>query len=98
MMPITHVTPVGGNVFADIGFPPAEAESLKICSGLMMAVQDVIDGRSFSVAEAAKHFGVSQAIIKKLIRGHIDQFNIDLLVKMLAHAGMHVEVSVRAVA
>lgn len=25
---ITHVTPVGGNVFADLGFAPEEAEKL----------------------------------------------------------------------
>src|SRR4051812_33283320 len=97
-MPITHTTPVGGNVFADIGFPPAEAETLKICSQLMMAIQDVIDDRTLPVADAAKHFGVSQAVIKKLIRGKIGEFNIDLLVKMLAHAGMHVEVTVKAAA
>ncbi|NDV52262.1 hypothetical protein [Salipiger sp. PrR003] len=26
---IEHVTPSGGNVFADLGFPPAEAKALK---------------------------------------------------------------------
>lgn len=25
----THITPVGGNVFADLGFEPAEAAALK---------------------------------------------------------------------
>ncbi len=25
---IGHITPVGGNVFSDLGFPPAEAEAL----------------------------------------------------------------------
>ena len=25
---ITHITPVGGNIFADLGFPPAEAAAL----------------------------------------------------------------------
>jgi len=26
---IKHITPVGGNVFADLGFPPEEAAALK---------------------------------------------------------------------
>lgn len=26
---ITHITPVGGNIFLDLGFPPEEAEQLK---------------------------------------------------------------------
>lgn len=26
---ITHITPVGGNIFLDLGFPPEEAERLK---------------------------------------------------------------------
>ena len=97
-MPITHVTPVGGNVFADLGFPPAEAESMKICSRLMVAAQDVIESRELSVAEAAKLFGVTQAVVKKLVRGKIREFTMDALVKMLTHAGMHVEVTVRAAA
>ena len=97
-MLVTHVTPVGGNVFADLGFPPAEAETMKICSRLMMAAQDVVDSRKLSVAEAAKLFGVTQAIVKKLVRGKIREFTMDQLVKMLTHAGMHVEVSIRAAA
>lgn len=97
-MPVTHVTPVGGNVFADLGFPPAEAESMKICSRLMMAAQDVVDSRELSVPDAAKLFGVTQAVARNLVQGKIREFTMDQLVTMLTHAGMHVEVSVRAAA
>ena len=97
-MPVNHVTPAGGNVFADIGFAPEEAETLKICAQLMMTIQDVIDSRALSVAAAAKHFGVTQAVIRKLVAGKIGAFDIDLLVKMLTHAGMRVEVNVRSAA
>ncbi|HEX8832326.1 MAG TPA: helix-turn-helix transcriptional regulator [Longimicrobium sp.] len=97
-MPVTHVTPAGGNVFADLGFSKDEAEALKICSSLMMKVQDVIEERELSTADAAKLFGVTQARIKALLRGKIGEFTIDALVRMLTHAGMRVEVSVKAVA
>lgn len=97
-MPITHVTPVGGNVFADLGFPKEEAENLKICSSLMIAIHDVIETRALSVAEAARLFGVTQPRIRKLVQGKIGEFTIDALVKMLTHAGMHVDVNVRSAA
>lgn len=96
-MSITHISP-SGNVFADLGFSKEEAEMLKICSSLMMAIQDVIDERELSPAQAAKLFGVTQARIRQLLRGKISEFTIDLLVRMLTHAGMQVEVNVKAAA
>lgn len=97
-MTITHETPVGGNVFADIGFPKEEAEALKICSSLMMTIQEVIDERELSVAQAAKVFGVPQARVRQLLRGKIGEFTIDALVRMVTHAGMRVEVTVKSAA
>jgi len=40
----THVTASGGNVFADLGFSPREAENLKIRSLLMSELRDPIAG------------------------------------------------------
>jgi predicted XRE-type DNA-binding protein len=97
-MSIQHVTPAGGNVFADLGFAAQEAENLKIRSNLMIEIRKVIEGRGLRQADAAKLFGVSQPRISELVRGKIDQFSIDALVNMLAHAGFHVEVTVPALA
>lgn len=97
-MAISHVTPADGNVFADLGFPPAEAETLSIRSDLMIAIHKTIDDRGLTKKEAAKLFGVTQARITALRRGKIDSFTSDELFSMLAHAGMHVEVNVKAAA
>lgn len=97
-MAITHVTPSGGNVFADLGFSPDEAENLKVRSCLMIAIGKVIESRKLRQVDAAALFGVSQPRISDLVRGKIDAFTIDSLVNMLAHAGIPVEVSVPAVA
>ena len=97
-MPVTHVTPADGNVFADLGFADAEAESLKIRSTLMMAIHRTIDERGLTKKEAARLFGVSQPRITALQRGAIGSFTIDELVAMLAHAHIPVEVSVRPAA
>lgn len=40
--PVTHVTPRGGNVFADLGFDSEEAANLKLRSDLMMQLSAFI--------------------------------------------------------
>lgn len=95
-MAIEHITPAGGNVFADLGFSGEEAEHLKIRSSLMITIRRIIEARGLKQAQAAKLFGVTQPRISDLVRGKIDVFTIDSLVDMLANAGMHVQVDVRA--
>ncbi|MDF2775923.1 MAG: putative small protein [Geminicoccaceae bacterium] len=85
-----HVTPAGGNVFRDLGFRPAEAESLKVRSDLMSALQDLMTERRLTQVQAAKLFGVSQPRISDLRRDKIDRFTVDALINMLAHAGVSV--------
>ncbi len=86
----THITPADGNIFEDLGFPPAEAQNLLMRSQLMTAVMDVIGRRRLTQIQAAKVFGVTQPRISDLVRGKIDRFTLDALVNMLAHAGIKV--------
>lgn len=91
MMTIAHTTPADGNVFRDLGFGPQEAENLKIRSGLMIEIRRIVEERGLRQTEAAELFGTTQPRISELVRGRIDQFTIDALVNMLAHAGLQVE-------
>jgi predicted XRE-type DNA-binding protein len=93
-MAIEHTTPAGGNVFADLGFTGEEAENLKIRSTLMIQIRKIIERDRLRQVDAAELFGVSQPRISDLVRGKIDEFTIDSLVNMLAHAGHQVEVTV----
>lgn len=93
---VEHVTPADGNVFLDLGFPPQEAEYLRVRSRLMIEIIRIIRSRGLKQKVAAELFGVSQPRISDLTRGKIDAFTIDSLVNMLAHAGVSVDVSVRA--
>ena len=86
----THVTPADGPVFADLGFPPAEAENLLLRSELMTALMRIIERRRLTQTRAAKLFAVTQPRISDLNRGKIDRFTLDALVNMLAHAGVKV--------
>jgi len=73
---------------------PAEAENMKLRSSLMMALQDHIAREKLSQSEAAKVFGVTQPRVSDLMRGKINLFSLDMLVNMLATAGLHVEMRV----
>jgi predicted XRE-type DNA-binding protein len=85
-----------GNVFADCGFPPAEAENLRIRAKLMMALTDYIREKKISQSRAARIMGVSQPRVSSLMRGKIGLFTIDALVNMVAAAGLKVDVEIIA--
>ncbi|HEX2206434.1 MAG TPA: helix-turn-helix transcriptional regulator [Longimicrobium sp.] len=91
---IEHETLVAGNVFLDIGFPQEKAASLLIRTDLMIEIERIMQARGLKQKKAAELFGVSQPRISDLTRGKIDEFTIDSLVNMLAHAGVRVDVSV----
>jgi len=87
----TKITSSSGNVFADLGFDPEEAEHLRIRSSLMIEVRKLIEERGLTQVEAAALMGVTQPRISDLVRGRIDLFSVDALIGMLARAGVHVD-------
>ena len=80
-----------GNVFRDLGFGPKEAVSLRLRAELMVELRRLIQARKLTQKVAAKLFGVTQPRISDLVRGKIDLFSIEMLVNMLAHAGIQVQ-------
>ena len=87
-------TPSSGDAFADLGFSSEEAAHLKLRAQLMGAIRHVIEQRQLTQWQAAKLLGVTQPRISDLMRGKIDLFSIDILVRMLAQADIRVELSV----
>lgn len=73
---------------------PAEAENMKLRSGLMMALKNHIARTQMSQEQAAKLFGVTQPRVSDLVRGKINRFGLDALVNMAAAAGLRVEMRV----
>lgn len=84
-----------GNVFRDLGFSTEDAENLRIRSELMARLAKLIEARGLTQAAAAKVFGVTQPRVSDLVRGKIDRFSIDMLVVMLAKAGIRVTFTTR---
>jgi predicted XRE-type DNA-binding protein len=76
-----------GNVFMDIGFPPLEAENLRVRAGLMIELIKIIRSRKLTQAAASRLFRVSQPRVSDLMTGKIDRFSIDALVEMLWRGG-----------
>ena len=74
-----HITPVGGNVFADLGFEPEEAASLQaeskriiseklaIKESLMTELAGWIDEKKLKQADAAKILGVTRPRVSDVI-------------------------------
>jgi predicted XRE-type DNA-binding protein len=83
-----RATKVSENVFVDCGFPPAEAENLRIRAKMLMALTDYIQKRKITQSRAARIMGVSQPQISSLVRGKIGLFTIDTLVDMVTAAGV----------
>ena len=88
------MTPSSGNVFVDIGFEKVEAFRLELRSYMMFALEGVIRDRGLSQREAARLFGVTQPRVSNLVKGRLDLFSLDMLVTMLARAGVRVNLSV----
>lgn len=85
-----------GNVFADLGFPPEDAANLQVRSDLMIQLRKRLDGLGVTQGQAARLLGVSQPRVSDLMRGRIDRFSVDMLIKLLGKAGVEVRLTVRA--
>jgi predicted XRE-type DNA-binding protein len=102
-----HITPVGGNVFADLGFDPKEAAALKVESqriiseklaikeSLMNELTVWIEAKKLKQAEAAEILGVTRPRVSDVINKKAIKFTIDALVDMLARTGRHVHLSIQ---
>ena len=88
------VTPSSGNVFADLGFEPEEAENLRVRADLMLAIKTLIKEKDWTQQEAARQFGVSQPRISEICQGKIELFSVDKLISMLARGGRQVSVHI----
>lgn len=90
-----HVTPAGRSAFSDL-FPKAEAEELEIRSVLLSGLERWLASSGLTQTQAAKVLGVTQARVSDIKRGKINQFSLDLLVRLAARAGLHPKMKLAA--
>jgi predicted XRE-type DNA-binding protein len=84
-----------GNVFADIGFTPAEAADLTAKSTMIVAIKDAIQRQKLTQQAAARLCGTDQPTLSKVFRGRLESVTIDRLANWLNALGQDVEIVVK---
>lgn len=92
------ITKGSGNIFLDLGFPQGEAQNLALRSDLMIRIEKLVKETGLTQQQAAKVLGITQPRLNALLKGRIEDFSLDALVNMLAHAGMQVKMTVKKAA
>ena len=77
---------------------PVERASLKIRSGLMIAIEETVEGWRTTQKRAATRLGVTQPRLNDLLRGRISKFSLDALVDIATRAGLNITVKVKKAA
>ena len=88
-----RVTRGSGNVFADLGFPDAVERQVKL--RLAYALNQVLDGRQLSQADAAKALGVTQPKVSALRHYKLAGFSVERLMNLLTALDQDVEIVIR---
>jgi predicted XRE-type DNA-binding protein len=89
-------TPGSGNVFIDLGFPPAEAEVMKLRVEVMIRVQQRLKKQGWTQAEAARQLGITQPRVSRLFKRKVEDFSLDMLLTLAARVGLHPELKLTA--
>jgi predicted XRE-type DNA-binding protein len=84
-----------GNVFADLGFTPAQAAELTAKTALIVAIKDAIHRLKLTQLQAAQLCGTDQPTLSKVFRGRMESVTIDRLAGWLNALGQDVEITVK---
>jgi predicted XRE-type DNA-binding protein len=87
------VTQGSGNLFADLGL--ADAEKLKIKTGLVIQIRKAMQTRGLTQQEASKLMGISQPKVSDMMRGDFSNLSERKLMDCLTRLGYDIEIKVR---
>ena len=82
-----------GNVFADLGL--ADAEKLKIKTGLVIEIRKAMKHLGLTQQEAAKRMGMTQPKVSDMMRGDFTNLSERKLMDCLTRLGYDIEIKVR---
>jgi predicted XRE-type DNA-binding protein len=88
------LTRSSGNVFADLGLPNAEEEKTKV--RLAFEINQIIENRRLSQAEAARRLKINQPKISALANYRIDGFSVERLMNFLTDLDRDVDIVIRS--
>jgi predicted XRE-type DNA-binding protein len=82
-----------GNVFADLGLE--DSEELLTKARLAAAIHKVMEARGLSQVRAGEIMGFDQPKVSLLVRGRLDRFSIERLMRALNSLGQDVWIKVQ---
>ncbi len=85
-----------GNVFADLGVP--EPDQALVKADLVKEICGLLVGRDLRQSEIAQRLGIPQPKVSLLLRGRIDGFSTDYLMRLLNRLGQTVRIVVQPAA
>jgi predicted XRE-type DNA-binding protein len=85
-----------GNVFADLGL--ADAEKLKIKTGLVVEIRKAMRALGLTQQEAAKRMGIPQPKVSGMMHGDFTNLSERKLMDCLNRLGYDIEIKVRPAA
>lgn len=86
-------TPSSGNVFADLGLP--DADELDPKAELVYKLGRMIADRRLTQAQTAEILGINQPKVSALLRGQLDGFSVERIMRFLVALGNDVEIVVK---
>ena len=86
-------TPSTDNVFADLGLP--DAEELLVKSSIAMKINQIIEKRHLSQAQAAVILGIPQPKISMIQHGKLRGFSLEKLCNLLTLLGRDVDIVIK---
>lgn len=81
------------NVFADLGL--ADAEKLKIKSGLVIEIRKAVRRLDLTQQEAAKRMGLTQPKVSDMMRGDFTNLSERKLMDCLTRLGYDIEIKIK---
>ena len=85
-----------GNVFADLGL--ADAEKLKIKSGLLIEITKAVRRLDLTQEEAGRRMGLPQPKVSSLLRGDFTNLSERKIMECLNRLGYDIEITVKPTA
>jgi predicted XRE-type DNA-binding protein len=78
-----------GNVFADLGLP--DSNELLLKAQIASEIARTLRERGLTQAEAGQLIGVDQAKVSALLRGRLNDFSVDRLIRFVTLLGRDIE-------
>ena len=92
----TTITESSGNVFADLGFDPAEAVILQMRAKLMSDLREYIQSSGLTQPAAAKRLKIARSRVSDLMSGKWEEFSLEMLITLAARVGCKVTLELAA--